>query len=147
VSAPDFTERRKHPRFPVDECEVTVHRAGFMSRMGFGRENVGRELLDLSEGGARVRTWSRLNVGTKVRVRIKLLRFSDEIEAGGEIRWCVEHKLRNGDFSAGVMFTKIDPEHARKIANMRNWFTSPQFRHKKHQKELTKKRDFLDLIE
>lgn len=147
MSKPDPRERRKHLRFPVDECALTIQRAGLMSSLGLKKENLARALLDLSEGGLCARIAERLPSGTRLRVHIQLPKYSDEIEALGESRWCAQDPKHSGEFTVGVMFVKLDTTHGRKIANMKNWFTSPQFRHKHQVKEREKKKGLLDFFE
>ena len=140
-------ERRRHPRFSVEDCEITLTRSGLMNTIGIRKENLARNLLDLSEGGLRVRTTEKLDKGARVRVRVVMKRFSDEIEALGEVRWSGTHPIRPTEHLAGIMFTKIDPQHARRIVNMRNWFTSPQYRQKRDHREKESPKSPLDLIE
>lgn len=143
----DPIDRRRHPRFAVDECDLTLTRSGLMNTIGLRKENLGKSLLDMSEGGMRVRTTEKLDVGARVRVRIVMTKYSDEIEAVGEVRWSFTHPTRANDHTAGIMFTKIDPQHTRKIVNMKNWFLSPQYRQKRDQKERTRPKDWMDLLE
>ncbi len=141
---PSPQDRRRHPRFPVDECTVVLQRSGIIATIGLRKENIARDLLDLSEGGMRVRTAERLEIGAKVRIRLVLTRYSDEIEAWGEVRWTATPPLHPSEHTAGIKFTKIDPRHARKIANMKNWFLSPQFRHKSAQKGKNRPREIIE---
>jgi Tfp pilus assembly protein PilZ len=146
VPRPTSHDRRKHLRFPVDECTLTLYRSGLMNTIGIRRDNLGKAVLDLSEGGLRARVSEKLEIGARVKIRLEMAKYSDEIEAGGEVRWCAANPTRPDIITAGIMFVKIDPMHSRKIANMKNWFTSPHFRQKRDQKEKDKKKDLFDLL-
>ena len=122
------TERRAHSRFEVDECQAMLYRDGILSVFGVGKGNRARAALDLSEGGVRFLIHERIPIGTKVRMIIQMEKYKDQIEAAGEIRWCYQNAKRTEDFYAGVQFDDLDPVQQRKIALMREWFTSPQYR-------------------
>ena len=122
------SERREHSRFEIDDCQATLQRDGLLSALRVGRNNRARAALDLSEGGVRFLTDERLPVGTKVRVVIQVERYQDEITASGEVRWCYKSAKNAEDFYAGVEFTDLAAPERRKIAMMRDWFTSPQYR-------------------
>jgi hypothetical protein len=121
-------ERRTHNRFEIDEAQATMYREGFLTVLGVGKSNRARAALDLSQGGVRFLTHERLPVGTKVRVVIEMERYKDEITATGEVRWCYQSAKKTDDYYAGVEFTTLAPAEKRKIAMMRDWFTSPQYR-------------------
>jgi len=122
------TERRRHGRFEIDECQATLTRNGLLTVFGVGKGNCARAALDLSEGGVRFLIHERIPIGTKVRVIIQMEKYQDQIEAAGEVRWCYQNAKRTEDFYAGVQFDDLDPVQQRKIALMREWFTSPQYR-------------------
>jgi len=122
------SDRRRHNRFEVDECRATLYREGVLTVFGVGKGNRARAALDLSEGGARFLTHERLPIGTKVRMIIQMEKYKDEIEASGEVRWCYQSAQQAEDFFAGIQFSDLEPAQARKIALMRDWFTSPQYR-------------------
>jgi c-di-GMP-binding flagellar brake protein YcgR len=122
------SERRRHLRFEIDECQATLYREGILSVFGVGKGNRARAALDLSEGGCRFLISERIPIGTKVRMIIQMEKYKDHIEASGEIRWCYQSVKNTQDFYAGVQFDDLDPAQARKIVQMKEWFTSPQFR-------------------
>jgi len=136
------TERRRHVRFEVDECQATLHRDGLLSVFGVGKGNLARAALDLSEGGARFLIHERIPIGTKVRMVIQMEKYKDQIEAVGEIRWCYQNAKRPEDFYAGVQFDDLDPVQQRKIALMKEWFISPQYRAVRETKRKAKGNDF-----
>jgi hypothetical protein len=121
-------ERRHHNRFEIDECRATLHREGLLTVLGVGKSNRARAALDLSEGGVRFLTHERIPVGTKVRIVIQVERYKEQISAGGEVRWCYQSAKNSDDFYAGVEFVDLPGSEKRKIAMMRDWFTSPQYR-------------------
>jgi Tfp pilus assembly protein PilZ len=122
------TERRRHNRFEIDGCQATLYREGMLTVFGVGKSNRARAALDLSEGGVRFLTHERLPVGTKVRIIIEMEKYKDQIDASGEVRWCYQSAKNAEDFYAGVQFENLDPIQKRKIAQMREWFNSPQYR-------------------
>ena len=122
------TDRRKHNRFEVDECQATLYREGLLTVFGVGKGNRARAALDLSEGGVRFLIHERLPIGTKVRMIIQMEKYKEIIEASGEVRWCYQSVKTSEDFYAGVQFEGLEPAQKRKIALMREWFTSPQYR-------------------
>jgi c-di-GMP-binding flagellar brake protein YcgR len=122
------TERRRHNRFEIDECQAMLYREGILTVLGVAKNNRARAALDLSEGGVRFLVHERLPVGTKVRMIIQMEKYKDQIEAAGEVRWCYQSAKIADDFYAGVQFSGLDPAQKRKIIQMREWFTSPQFR-------------------
>jgi hypothetical protein len=131
-------ERRRHPRFEIDECQATLHRDGLLTVLGVGKSNRARAALDLSEGGARFLVNERIPVGTKVRMIIEMERYKDQISASGEVRWCHQSAKNADDFFAGVEFIDLPAAEKRKIAMMREWFTSPQYRAVRDSKKRSK---------
>lgn len=120
--------RRRHPRFEIDASSVTLYRGGLLASLGWGRNNFARGALDLSEGGAHLLLDRRVPPGTRVRVRIDMERYQDTLEVSAVVRWCHENARKKGEFHAGVMFLKLDDAQRRKLARMRDWFTSPQYK-------------------
>jgi hypothetical protein len=118
--------RRQHARFDVDGAPAVLRPQGIINVI-FNRQNIGREALDLSEGGARLVAVRRVPPGSLVQVRILFGKFQDEIASGGEIRWCRQRSPSTEEFLLGLMFKDRDPERDRKIVMMRGYFTSPQF--------------------
>lgn len=121
-------ERRRFPRFEVDEATGALYSKGLMGLLRWGRNNLARCAVDLSEGGARLVLHRRIRPGTKVRVRIDMDRYKDTLEASAVVRWCYQSARRKEDFHAGIMFLDPDPALQKKVALMRNWFTSPQYK-------------------
>ncbi len=128
ASPPRPEERRRFPRFEIDGATGTLQPAGLLGFLRWGRHNLARCAVDLAEGGARLLLHRRLRAGTRVRVRIEMERYKDAIEAPAVVRWCYQSARRKDDFYAGVMFLKLDPSQQKKVALMRDWFTSPQYK-------------------
>ncbi len=122
------SERRVHERFEISEAQSALYKEGILSLFGIKRENQGRDAIDLSEGGVRFLTHDRIPVGTKVKVVIHMDKFKDTLEAAGEVKWCYQSAKNSKDFYSGIQFTDLDGAQARRIATMRDWFSSPQYR-------------------
>ena len=124
-SASSAQNRRRHSRFQVPNSSIVLRKGGLMSVLGLG--NKGRTVADLSLSGARLRVTERLAPRDKVRLKIVLEKYQDEIEITGEIRWC--HSTRNADeFVVGIEFTPGDEAANRKLQRVQEWFTSHQHR-------------------
>jgi hypothetical protein len=121
-------ERRRFPRFEIDEASGTLQPAGLLGLLRWGRQNLARCAVDLAEGGARLLLDRRVRPGTKVRARIEIERYKDAVEAAGVVRWCYQSARKKDDFHAGVMFLNLNPAQQKKVALMRDWFTSPQYK-------------------
>lgn len=121
-------ERRRHHRFDLNDTQLTLYRDGLLTLIGVGKENKAKVAVDISEGGIQVIMSERVNVGAKVKIRLEIAKFKDAIEAAGIVRWCYQNSRRKDDFHAGIQFDKLPGTESRKIASMREWFTSPAFR-------------------
>ncbi len=119
-------ERRRHPRFQVDDAPARIRQKTFLVFMARPAET-GKEALDLSAGGAKLLAERRFLPGSRIRVRIFIERFNDTIEGDADVRWCRQQAPGRQDYIMGVMFTRDDPGRTRKIDSMRGYFTSPQF--------------------
>lgn len=127
-ASPRNGERRRHSRFEIDEAIAELYKEGFLSLLGVGKNNLARSAVDVSEGGAQFLVHERLAPGTKVKVRIEVEKFNDRIETAGVVRWCFQSARKKEDFFVGVQFSSNDPAQDRKVAAMRTWFTSPQYK-------------------
>ena len=135
-------ERRRHARFDLADTTLTLYRDGLLTLIGMGRENKAKAAMNLSEGGLQVIVKERLHVGAKVKIRLEIEKFKDAIEAAGVVRWCYQNSKRKDDFHVGIQFEDLSPAEGRKIASMREWFTSPAFRAIRETKARSKKDDF-----
>jgi hypothetical protein len=122
-------ERRRHHRFDLNDTSLTLYRDGLLTILGMSKkENKGKVAVNLSEGGLQVIMRERLTLGAKVKIRLEIAKFKDAIEAAGVVRWCYQNSQRKDDFHAGIQFEDLPGTESRKIASMREWFTSPAFR-------------------
>ena len=119
---PAVEERRKHARFPLTECTLTLFPTSAKEN------NLAHAIVDVSEGGICVRTSEPLEEGTPVRLHLVLSKFADQIQAAGTVRWCRPPLEGGGNYAVGIMFTELSPADAEKLANMKNWFTAPFLR-------------------
>jgi len=119
---------RKHLRFKLEDASTTMYVKGFLTSVGLGRANKARAAVNLSEGGMLVMTGEPLAVGTKVQVRVELQRHEDAIESAGEVRWCFQSARNAAEYYAGIRFTNLPELEVKKIAKMREWFTSPEYK-------------------
>jgi len=122
------SELRSSARFRVDDAVPLVYEKGLLTSLGIGRTNQARAAINLSEGGILVRTHDKMKTGTKVKVRLEIEKFKDVIEAEGVIRWCFQSAREDSAFYAGIRFTKVAPSVASKIARLRGYFTSPEYK-------------------
>ena len=124
-------ELRTSDRFHVGDIAIpVVYEQGLLSSLGIGRVNQARSAVNLSEGGVLVRTHDQLKSGTKVKVRLEIEKFNDVIEAEGVVRWCFQSAKEEMNFYAGIRFTNMPPMLASKIAKLRGYYTSPEYRSK-----------------
>ena len=122
---------RTSDRFQVDDIAIpVVYEQGVLASLGIGRINQARSAINLSEGGVLVRTHDHMKSRTRVKVRLEIETFNDVIEAEGVVRWCFQSAKEETNFYAGIRFTNIPPTVAAKIANLRGYYTSPEYRSK-----------------
>lgn len=127
----DGSELRSNTRFSVAGLAIpVVYEHGFLTSIGIGRINQARAAVNLSEGGVLVRTHDRMKSGTKVKVRLEIEKLNDIIEAEGVVCWCFQCAKEESNFYAGIRFTQVPPSVASKIAKLRGYFTSPEYRSK-----------------
>ena len=139
----DGSERRRHHRFDINDTSLTLYRHGLLTLIGVGKENKAKVAVNLAEGGLQVIIRERLAVGAKVKVRLEIEKFRDAIETTGVVRWCYQNSKKKDDFHAGIQFEDLNPAEGRKIASMREWFTSPAFRAMRETKSRANKKDGL----
>lgn len=130
------SELRTSQRFQVDDIAVpTVYEHGLLASLGIRRENQAVSAVNLSEGGILVRTIDRMKNGTKVKVHLEIEKFKDVIDAEGIVRWCFQ-SAKETSFYAGIQFLNVSRSVASKIAKLRGYYTSPEYK----TKVLSKKR-------
>ena len=123
-------ELRRHPRFRIEEARTELFSRTLLGTLGLGRKNEARAAVNLSEGGVLVVTPAKLKVGARVQIRIEMEKYKDSISADGEIRWCFQSAKDAADYYAGIQFLNLASQDASKIAKMREWFTSPEYKQK-----------------
>jgi len=110
---------------------------GFLKVLGMGKkDNLAQAVVDLSEGGARFITKSKLSIGTRVSVTIAVRLFNDQIDTLGTVCWAGEHNTRAAHYFIAVNFDKLDAVRSRKISSIRDYLASPEYK----QKQETRKR-------
>jgi hypothetical protein len=117
--------RRRYTRFAISSTQVQLHRDGLLSALSLG-SNKALKVCDLSQGGARLLVSERIPAKQKVRLKITLEKYQDQIEIGGDVVWCYGSANKK-DFLVGVKFSLENPATARKMAALQEWFTSPQY--------------------
>lgn len=124
------SERRRHARFDVDLAIVELDRGGLGSLLGLSkRARVEGAVLDLSEGGLRAQVREQMPPNSRFRCRVRMVKFQESFEAIGETRWCREEPAKGpGSFQIGIRFEKLGAPQSKKIAAMRNWFASTEYR-------------------
>jgi Tfp pilus assembly protein PilZ len=121
-------ELRKHFRFRIDDASAKMYIKGFLTSIGLGKVNKARAAINLSEGGTLLVAHEKIPAGTKVVVRIEMASFEDVIEVEGVVRWCEQSGRSEKDYYAGIEFRGLTPADGKKIASMREWFTSPEYK-------------------
>ncbi len=119
---------RRYLRFRIDDASAKLYIKGFLTSLGLGRVNKARAAINMSEGGVMLLARDMIPVGTKVTIRIEMEKFKDFIETTGVVRWCSQGARSDKDYYAGIQFSGLDPAEIKKIAQMRDWFNSPEYR-------------------
>jgi hypothetical protein len=79
--------RRAHPRRVVAGVDLFCFRAAAAAAPQL-RVNLGRDLQDISPGGARLRVTEPLDQGDTLTVELRDRRSGESFRARGEVRWC-----------------------------------------------------------
>jgi hypothetical protein len=119
---------RKHLRFQIDESSTSFSIKGVSTSLGSGRVTRGRAAINLSEGGTMLLVCEPIPVGTPIVVRIEIDERKEFIETTGVVKWCERDGRNEKDFHAGIEFVGLSEADLRKIAKMREWFTSDEYR-------------------
>ena len=96
----DSDTRRAHPRRRTDNVEMFCYRAS-PSATPQMRRNIGHEILDISQGGARVRVSEAVGRGETVTLELRDRVSGEAFRARGEVRWVVPASLGH---TVGVQF-------------------------------------------
>ncbi len=99
--------RRMYPRRSIAGVEITCYRsaAGPTPRP---RRNIGQEILDISQGGARLRVLEPLDKGENLTIELKDHGSGESFRARGEIRWCASTVTAKGQLhDVGLQFSEV----------------------------------------
>lgn len=121
-------ERRAHARFSLHDAQVKLYRRGATALFGLAGLNIEGAVVDLSEGGFRLEAGEKFMIDTKVHLKMFIAKFNDTLEADGVTRWCHATPKDPEVFQVGIQFSGLDPVIGRKIAQMRGWYTSAQYK-------------------
>jgi len=83
---PDQDTRRAYPRRRVPNVDMFCYRAS-PSATPQMRRNIGSEILDISQGGARVRVVESVGRGETVTLELRDRASGESFRARGEVRW------------------------------------------------------------
>ncbi len=100
--ADDSETRRAFPRRSVANVDMFFYRAS-PSATPQMRKNIGSEILDISQGGARVRVSESVNRGETVTLELRDRASGESFRARGEVRWSVTAGLGH---LLGVQFSE-----------------------------------------
>jgi hypothetical protein len=104
--------RRAHPRRPVPNVEMFCYRAS-PSAAPQMRRNIGSEIVDISQGGARVRVNESVGRGETITLELRDRASGESFRARGEVRWAVAAGLGH---LLGVQFSEhYTPMGAREL--------------------------------
>jgi len=105
MSKPD--PRRAHPRRAVAGVDMFCYRAS-ASLVPQMRKNIGQELVDISQGGARVKVTEPVRQGETITIELKDRQSGETFRARGEVRWCASRQA--GTLSGhylGIQFSEV----------------------------------------
>lgn len=114
IALPDI-DRRKYFRFKLENVKLAFFRVGLLEKLGVSR-NIGRALVDISEGGCSAIIVREVDAYASVRVQVEMPKFKQSLELLGEVRWC--SKLSRDLWEVGVVFTGMTP---RDLGILRAW--------------------------
>jgi hypothetical protein len=135
---PGSREARRHPRFLVYGAVASLRRKGARSLFGLLGGSASGQVIDLSEGGARLSIPAELPVDTPIELQIDIERFKDRIASPAIVRWCHRDPAAPSRHLVGVKFDTLDASAVKKIGRMRSFFTSEhceEFRERKSASE------------
>jgi c-di-GMP-binding flagellar brake protein YcgR len=99
--------RRAHPRRVLAGVDLACYRT-VPGPEPQARRNIGRELVDISPGGARVRVSEPLPAGERVTLELRERTSGETFRARGEVRWCATRRagVASGHF-VGLQFLEV----------------------------------------
>ena len=121
-------DRRRHSRFHVDDAPAELRRTDLVALWGLtGLGRVQGGVVNISEGGIRVSVPSALPTNRKVRCKVSSDRFRDPLDVVGQVLWCERDLMSENGYLVGITFEGLEPRHQRRIAAMREWFSSAEY--------------------
>jgi hypothetical protein len=102
IMTPDPDTRRAFPRRPLRNVDMFCYRAS-PSATPQMRRNIGSEILDISQGGARVRVNEAVGRGETVTLELRDRASGESFRARGEVRWSTSAGLGH---LLGVQFSE-----------------------------------------
>jgi hypothetical protein len=108
-TAPSRPDRRKKKRILLTR--------GLIARFG----TLGSVILDITDAGARIEHFSRIDLGKRARFRFEWQK--KEIETEAEVRSCKVHRFAHGDdgatvYQSGLLFTNFVGDAAAQLREM-----------------------------
>lgn len=88
MMTPDHDTRRAYPRRSLRNVDMFCYRAS-PSATPQMRRNIGAEIVDISQGGARVRVSEAVGRGETVTLELRDRASGESFRARGEVRWSV----------------------------------------------------------
>jgi c-di-GMP-binding flagellar brake protein YcgR len=122
-------ERRKHERCAADEVEA-FYTTGILGLFGIGKQEA--HVVDLSRGGALIRTAGRLKQGAAITLTITLEKYDDVIKARGVVRRSFTNPQDNRIYT-GVEFEDLDAPLLSRLRAMCEYFNSPHYKNLRQQ--------------
>ena len=102
IMTQDPDTRRAHPRRRLGNVEMFLYRAS-PSVTPQMRRNIGSEILDISQGGARVRVSEAVGRGETITLELRDRLSGESFRARGEVRWVTSAGLNH---LLGVQFNE-----------------------------------------
>lgn len=100
-------EARRHPRRPTQGLNIICYRTETMARYK-PRQNIGKAILDISQGGCRVALAERVEPGMQLTIELKDAGTGDVFHAHGTVCWVSDAKPGEPfACSAGIQFVEI----------------------------------------
>lgn len=102
IMTPTGDTRRAHPRRRVGNVDMFFYRASPAATPQM-RRNIGAEILDISQGGARVRVSEAVGTGETVTLELRDRASGESFRARGHVRWTTSAGLGH---LLGVQFSE-----------------------------------------
>lgn len=152
-SETQWRSKRKHVRFRPEGVVARMDKGGLLGKVGIG--SVQTRVINLSEGGVLLVGKARYARGSRVSLRIEIPSHKDTIVCDAEVRWSYKNARDESEYYTGLSFVNLKAIEEKKIAKMREWFTSAEYKARSSTRrlrpdaknlEITSKQDF-EIIE